>query len=317
MTNQFSNAAAILFHLLDQETIDFHAIYLLVRLISRHLEFESEELHHLNTQEMIHFRDELIETVHHYKPKNHLYKMYKTYYVQEQTSTFTEQEMVQLSKRFLKKILKPEIEEDKTVVSWWNWKSSVKIMTNILGIIVTIIGFATVTRTLSFYTKKKDKKFQAIQDNYYKAIGDQQFSKEDLEYTYPSPLQDTPIRTYLRPFEKEKSFDDEPMQVDKLLVNDYEYVNNLYDEIKAIADEGLRKEPKKPEIKTKQTSKPLVTVTTGEGILDENVQKEQKEERVKSVVKKAAAKKVPKKKSTTSTTNVGTSGVKVFGSKKR
>ena len=90
----------------------------------------------------------------------------------------------------------------------------------------------------------------------------------------------------------------------------------MYDEIKEIADEGLRKEPKKPKLEKVKQAKPLVTVTTGEGILDENVVLP-KEEQVKSVVKKAAAKKVPRKKTTNSTTNVGSSAVKTFGSRKK
>ena len=107
------------------------------------MEFNSEELHHLNDQEMVQFRDELMETVHQHKPKNHLYKLYKAFYVQEQPNIFTEQEAVHASRAFLKRILKPDTDEKpKTsgISSWWkDWSSSVKIMTNILGIIVTII----------------------------------------------------------------------------------------------------------------------------------------------------------------------------------
>jgi hypothetical protein len=281
-------------------------------------------------------RDRLIETVHIYKPKNHLYKMYRTYYLQQNPNPdhFTDQEAKSLSLAFLRYSLRNNNEteiQDKTSIReyfkkfWTDWRSAVQMVLNIMAAVATIIGFASLTKTLTFFfTRKKDTKFASLQNSYYKSIGDHQFEKEDLDYTYASPLHDSnSIRSIIRPYEpKHKLDDDLRLETDKLLINDYEYVDNLYNEIKQIASEGLKKKKKSEKKDQEEHTVPsLVTVTSGEGLVKEIQEKgnEPTQPKKNTTTKRTATKKSVKtttKKQPSASSTVG-SGVKVFGSRNK
>ncbi|KAL0477545.1 MAP kinase-activating death domain protein [Acrasis kona] len=323
-TSQFENAAAIFMETPDSET----------------------QLSIIPIGTLKDFRNDLLNVICTHKPKNRLYALYQQHYdaqvndaeytaeeAREQCVVYIKMMLNQKEKNIITKTTKSKFQ--KIISFLFSLLPSTQFIFKLSAILISVLGFAAVTRNLSFYfaKKKRDQElmFSSIQNSFYNqnknassdvpAVGSDDFvlNKKDLEFVYPSNLIKQKLSQIRPPISQPSDpFDDQ--DVPPVKTDDYEYVNNLYNEIQQISSEQsepvkkIRKVPKKKNLENQ-----LVTITSGDGIVSQEqdastpnvlppTATDNKPKKSTNKTRKKAVKKV--------TTNVG-SNVKTFGSKAR
>lgn len=222
-TEQFKHAGAILYNLLNEEDPNLHSLYLSMKLISK-VATKSKEISmfsklgsyfydsqkETSKEDLYHLRTEVMKCLCSLKPNNHLYKVWSLHWEilhNELTPILKKEECVEKVMLFLKYDI---LDGDTKTYKY-------DLIINTIFSIITITGFSLFIKNFII----------PILKNYFT------IKRENTLYYQPQRLYEKPIlprdKLMLKPIE----IKDEP--IDNLISKDFEYVDNLYQEIQHLA----------------------------------------------------------------------------------